>query len=451
MISMAKHRMNGVFFFFFACLLFAQVLYSEQPKDINYVLLFHVGSLAIFLYYGLCKTMMNPNRFPIDRLNVIALLFLVYFYTVGVFISRINGVNWLGSVEFPYRIANLLIMLFIPLFVRREKDLSQCFAAILVMMALQIGHDIFLGEETLFESRLWGRDFPSIMFLGSLPFAFGGLLLYWNAKTWRLFKRILLLVLSFLVLLKIFLSFSRTVWLVLFPLNVVGVLYLINYKSRSKGKMRRWYSRVTKLICSLMVICAIVSFGIVLYNPPTADLILSRYDKTGSQADNRTTELKMAYDQWLKSPIWGHGFGFETLIYKGTRFREQEYVHNFILQCLVSSGIIGLGLVLTLLGATFIQLRRLFKQSRSLIQTSILIPSLLTLFNIGLIGLVQTVILKEETYFFLGIIISFIVIIKRLQREEKLRAISITRFNEAQIPEWDRGVPVGARQPLRAR
>jgi len=442
---MAKYHTSRIFLFYFALLLFSQVLYSEKPKEIDFILLFHVGSLALFLYYGLLKTMMHPDRFDIEPIQVITLVFLIYFYTVGVFLSRSNNVPWIGAIEFPYRIANLFMILFIPLFIRKEEDLRRVFVMMLVMMATQILYDIFLGEDTLLESRLWGKDFASIMFLASLPFAFGALLLFWNSKTWRGTKRLLLLGLSFLVMLKVFLTFSRTVWLVMFPLNVVGLVYLIQYKSRTKKKVRGWYNKVTMLICAVVVAGAVGAFGIVLFNPPTADLILSRADKTDSQAWNRTTEIQMAYEEWLNRPILGSGFAYQMPIFKGTRFRQQDWVHNFIMQFLVSSGIIGLAMLITLLGATALLLRKLFKRSRSSLQNAVMISCILALFNVVLIGMVQTVLHKEDTYFILAMIISFIVAIKRFQAEEK-RAL---RLQEAPIHQW--GIPVKLGQPLRAR
>jgi O-antigen ligase len=451
MIPLSKHHLNRVFVFLFSCLLIAQILYSEKPTEIDVTVLFHVGTLAIFLYYGLCQSLMHPDRFPFDRLILVALLFLAYFYTVGFFISKMNGVRFIGAIEFPYRIANLFIMLFIPLFVRRERDLRQIFAMILVMMGLQIIHDLVLGASTLFEDRLWSSELPSIIFLGSLPFAFGGLLLFWNSPRWRFTKRLLLMLLCGLVLLKVFLTFSRTVWLVLFPMNVVGVLYLVRRKSLFKGKLRNWYKRVNKFILSIVLISVLAAIGIVLYHPATETLIQGRYDITDQQSFHRMTELKIAFDQWLASPIWGNGFGFQTIILRDYHFRPQDYFHNFVMQFLVSSGIVGLALILALLGTTLIQLWRLFKTAQTLTQTSILISSLLTFFNICLISSVQTVILKQETYFFLGIIISFVIIIKRLQREEKLRTLSLVQLNEAPRLAWEQGIPLKLPQGLGTR
>jgi hypothetical protein len=82
-----------------------------------------------------------------------------------------------------------------------------------------------------------------------------------------------------------------------------------------------------------------------------------------------------------------------------------------------------------MLGVTTFQIMKLFKRSRTLLQTVILIAIVITLANIVLMSLTETVINAQEVYFLEAIVISFAISIKRLQRQDLLETIRMSKKN----------------------
>jgi hypothetical protein len=424
--------MNKIFYFLFCCILLAQVLLSERPAEINFPLLFHVGTLGLFLVFGFFTIMMEGQPRRRDAMIYAVLAFLVYFFTIGVIISALSVVRarsgTLAIIEFPYRISNLFMVLVIPWFIRSEKKLDKLFALVLVAMGLQILRDLAVGSggesESLLMERLWGPEFSSAMFLGALPFAFGGMIAYWNVPRYRFLKRLLLVAFWAILSLKLFLTYSRAVWLLMFPLNIAAVFYLLRRKSSQLRGFRTWTRRLSLLIGFLVLMGTITISLLVVANPGVGDLILKRQQKTALEAGARLAEYQNAMKEWLSSPVWGKGFGYESRFYKAGKVRSQEYVHNFILQFLMSSGIVGLMLILTMLGTAMWHMKKLFLAAQSRLQIAILVASILTVLNILIICFFHTLILKQDIYFLLAIVISFAVIIRRLQMHERAAAIS---------------------------
>ena len=421
--NMDNGGLNGFFVFFFSLILIAQILLSERPSEINFILLFHVAALGLILFFGFSTILVYSDRFTFDSLTLWTFFFLTYFYVVGVMVSFLNGVRLFGAIEFPYRISNLFLVFIIPFFVRREKDLTKLFVMFLIMLAGQILRDIFVGsireQESLLVERLWSPTFTSVLFIATLPFSFSGLIVYWHDPIAKLIKRTLLIVLWALLVLKLFLTFSRVVWLIIFPLNIVGIYYLLRCKVQPLKDFQLWPKRITKLIILLAFTGVISMMAVAAFKPEVTGVILHRQEITGQMMSNRIEEYRNAIKEWLESPIWGKGFGNKSRFFKGNRYRSQDYIHNFIFQFLASSGVVGLTFFLTLLMVTFLKLFSLLKYSKSLLQTAILIGSILTLTNIVLLSSVQTTILKQDTYFIFSMIISFAIIIGRLQREKR--------------------------------
>jgi O-antigen ligase len=330
----------------------------------------------------------------------------------------------LAIIEYPYRISNLLMVLVIPWFIRQEKQLSKLFALMLIMIGLQIIRDMAVGStgdsESLLLERLWGPEFSSSMFLAALPFAFGGMIVYWGTPRHRILTRAALLIFWAIVLLKLFLTYSRVVWIVLVPLDVFMVIYFLRRKSFQKGHSREKGKKLSRLIFALAGAGVIMMTLLIAFNPQVLKVVAERKQTTAMMAGARWAEYQNAAQEWLTSPVWGKGFGYESRFYKGGRVRSQEYVHNFILQFLMSSGIVGLALILTLLGTSFWQMGKLLKKAQSRLQTGILLACLLTLVNIVLLCLFHTLLLKQDTYFLLAIVISITIIIRRLQEQERV-------------------------------
>lgn len=416
-------RMNAFFEMNFIGLLIAEICLSERPTEISAVLVGQVSILAVFLGFGLLSILMRKNDYPKDSLIALTLLFAGYFYTFGVLLSVWNGVNLSRTLEFPYRISCLFLILVIPYFVRNEDNLKRFFALVLVMMGLQIVRDLVVGADrspgSLLLNRLWGHEYSSVMFMGTLPFAFGGLLLYWNAPRRRALKRFLLLSLCAVLFLKLFLTYSRMVWLGVVPLNLLGCYFLVYRKPGISREIHTMLRRVARTIL-LLTMAGIVSLSVLaLSNSDVLKFIKGRQNLTGRETNARMAEYVNAAEEWLTSPLWGKGFGYETRFYKSGRMRDQDYVHNFVLQFLMSSGIVGLLLLFALLGSTFRRLCVLFRRTRSPSQIAVLVASLLTMFNIVLLSSGQTIILKQDTYFLLALVVSFAVVITRIQDRER--------------------------------
>lgn len=414
-------QLGWLFQFAFVCLLLGEVLLSQRPTAIDFPVIFQIVVLAVFLSFGILRIFARADRALGDHLTVVVLIYLLYFYAVGFVLSRLNGVAFLGAIEYPYRISCLFIVLVTPFFIRRESDLNRLFALTLTMMGVQIVRDLFVGagdgEVHILTQRLWSQEFASVLFLGTLPFSFGGLILYWNAPKRRFLNRTLLMALWAVLVLKLFLTYSRTVWLIVFPLNLAGVYVLLYRKTDISPEVRRMGKRMSRLILLLAMAGIVVVVLLTSFEPKVMDFIQKRQELTGQESQNRLSEYQTAFEEWLASPAWGQGFGYRAKVFKTSKERLQEYVHNFVLQFMMSSGLIGLSLILVLLGGTFVRLWRLFKRARSQLQSAVLVSSLLTLFNVLLMGSVQTVMLKHEVYLLLAVIISFSIAIKRFQRK----------------------------------
>jgi O-antigen ligase len=441
MRSTDAHRLDKIFIFLFICMMGSQILLSARPDDIGIPILFHVASLGLILIYGVMTFLVRTSSIQPERLMQVAVIFLAYFYSVGVIMSMVNGVKLLNSIEFPYRICNLFLIFVIPMFIKKEEDLSKFLVLVMIMVALVTINDMtswIVKEDGNAKTamRIVGPDFSS-SHISLVPLAFGGLIAYWNAKTHRGFKRFLLVTFWSLLICKVFLSFSRVVWIV-FPVNIVAIYFLLWLKSQVSPEFRQWGRRIARIILFFAILSFIGVIFLAIYVPQIADFISLRQQLTGNEMNNRLSEYGNAFQEWLRSPIWGHGFGFQTQLFKGSWWRQQDYVHNFVLQFLQSAGLIGLGLILSLLGVTFFRLMKLLNRSRSLMQSAALITGIMIIFNVSMLGMVYTLLLKQETYFILAVAISIGIIVERLQRQEARRPALIIRMNESHLPGWER-------------
>jgi len=209
------------------------------------------------------------------------------------------------------------------------------------------------------------------------------------------------------------------------------VLLLIHYHFQKFPSLSQVGKRFVKLILLLTLAGVILVTVAAIRHPKITEFIYKRQEMFGSAMENRWAEYRAALNQWLTSPLWGSGFGVALTIEKVRHTREQDYIHHFIFQFLVSSGIFGLLLIFTLLGGTILQLLRLLKKSSSILQSTLCIVSLLTVMNIIVVSSTQTVILKQDTYFLMAILISFAIIIKRWQRQGVPVGVGMNRGNAA--------------------
>jgi len=426
--------MNPFFAFLFGCLLASQVLYSEAPKEIDTTVLFHVASLGSLLLFGSLNILMKPNRIQLDRLALVPLIFIAYFFSVGIILSHFNGAGFLRTIEFPYRISNLLIILFLPRFVRQEKDLNFIFLMLLLMLGVFLVRDITNWRNEYEHLRMVGRGFSPLSIVAAIPFAMGAAIAYWNNPKHRILIRSLLLAFFLLSAMKVFLSLSRAVWIVNVPLSILAIFYLLHIGDKKSRRLRFWKKRMSKVIFAMLIVGITGVISLYQLNPDVGALIHLRFGKISQSKDAKMDEFKNAFQEWAESPIWGKGFGVETTFYKGYRLREQDYVHNWILQFMMSSGVIGLGLIVAMLGSIFQELLTLWRRgSPTMLQTGILITCFLTTLNIILQGTIQTTLQREESYFLLAVVISFAIIIRKFERKrllEQRRAGGIVYGNE---------------------
>ena len=408
--------LSPIFIFLFSCILFSQFLYSNRPQEINFILLFQVGTLGLFLVYGYLKILKSSNRLYLDRLALISLIFVFYFYSFGVLLSYLNGAHLLDVIEFPHRISFLLIVPFLPKLISKEKDLNIIFLMLmLLIVAILIRDLIFWKEEE--RIRIVGKGFSPLSIVSAFPFAVGSVIAYWNNSKWKNFTRIFLLLFVFLSILKVFFSFSRSVWLLNFPVTILFLFFLIKkgYSKDVKARMNR--RRIMGAFIFLFLVGIISVIILLQINHDFRLTIFERFSMVSTSFNVRMDEFRNAFEVWKNNPIIGTGFGVESVFYKGARLREQDYVHNWILQFLQSGGIIGLILILSLIFESFRSMLFLLKKSdKTMLQTGILSTCFLLLLNIVLQGLIQTVLQRLEIYFMLSLIISFVIAIKKIQK-----------------------------------
>lgn len=432
----SRPPMYKFFIFIFICILISQILIAKRPSEISFTVLFYLGTLAIFLFFGLCGKLVQPYNYPLNYLTIITYFYCFYFYSVGLIISYVyNDSKLLSVIEFPYRISSLFIIIVLPWVIRQEKDMNFLFILLMIWNGLLLIQDMIfwmIGVDqtniVVDSYRMVGSEYSSVALNISFPFAFAGLIAYWNNPKYRTLIRGLLLTFIILSILKIFLSFSRAYWLVIFPLNIIGAICMASYKSHISQFFRIVSNKIIKLTVIFTLTGTIAAVLIGVFNPTYTQIIITRFDQVNKSASNRFDEYNKAFEEWSSSPIWGKGFAYEATFYKGNRLRHQQYIHNLIMQFLMSSGLIGLSIVLILFGEMYVQLLKLFKRSKSILQAAILIANLLIVTNILLSSFIQTTIQNQQTYFVLAIVISFVVIIERLQNEKRNNSYYLHKY-----------------------
>ncbi len=193
----------------------------------------------------------------------------------------------------------------------------------------------------------------------------GLIFIYWLSKTQNFYKRIVLIILTSIHILGIFLSSSRGALVALFA--AIGLFVLL----------QMWYNRyhiqlphevrdlgLTGLIGGTGVAIAIsagvvdlTSFRIVRR---TLRLFLPNQTETSLLA--RIEHYQFSFEQWLQSPLFGHGIGSYGVLRTGEDIIL--YPHNIILEILIELGLIGFGLMSSLVFIGIIRIYR-YKQAAS--------------------------------------------------------------------------------------
>ena len=412
---------SWAFIVLFGCLLLSQVLYSNRPQEINFVLLFQVISTGSFLVYSFLTFVKNPERQKFDPLILPVLIFLIYFFTVGMVVSYINDAGFFNTIEFPHRISILLIVLFLPKFVNNEKDLNVIFGMLLIMMVVILVRDSLFWKDAE-RLRMVGRNYSPVGIVAAIPFALGAVFSYWGSKNHKLLVRFAIMIFCLLSFLKIFLSFSRAVWLLNVPFTLASLFFLINIRHKTNQEFRDYKKKLIKNLFFIISVGLLVVIFLYRANPDFEYTVRSRFSIISQSGNIRLDEFRNAFQVWSENPILGIGFGVESKFYKGERFREQDYVHNWILQFLKSSGIVGLCIFVHLIYRFFRELLYLWrKRFLTELHTGVLIMCFLTGMNILLQGLIQTVLQRLEIYFLLSMVISLIIGIRRLRRNQFLQ------------------------------
>jgi O-antigen ligase len=330
---------RSVTWWLFAALLGTHVLLADKPETVNYAVLLHIASL-LGLLAALFARCAIAGRFPMHPFSVWIVTFVGYFFVVGASQSLLIGAPWVDVVKFPYRISNLLIALLLPSLVRSRKDVVIMLRMALGLVVLHVLRDLGVGfwqhGSGVLGVRLWSDEYRSLLFLAAF-----GVFVGWSVAEWSDIRKHPLLLGVFaasgiLVLLKLVLVYSRTVWFAILPVNLMLLLWVMR-RQELRGVRRPVMVGVGVALAAALVVA--------VSSDPVRELTKERYGLLGHSYRVKTDEFRAILSASEDALLFGKGFGHHEEFYKGGFYRNQDYVHNLFLQFLLSSGVVGLSLL----------------------------------------------------------------------------------------------------------
>ena len=400
--------MKGIINVAFLLLLFSHVGLSNRPTDVNAAVLAHIASLGFFLLLLFAAGASGIRGVFVHRYFGWIALFLLYFFSVGVLISAKTGAPLREIFEFPYRIANLGIALLYPTWLASRDDARFLLRAGFALVLAQLVRDVIVGGvvfgSAILTQRLAGEQFASLFVHATLGFILG-----WAVADWDLIKRNrwLQFLLGFALLLflaKILLMYSRLVWFVILPVDLVLVLLI----ARRQGEVG---GRVMKAV-GVMAVVGVIT---VLLNSDVRDTMVYRLSYVDNSVRIKLDEFAAVAAASARDPVLGRGFSGELEFWKGRRYRRQAHVHNMFLQFLLSSGVVGLMIFLWGGGLLVSGAWRLAQRARDPVEVGAALAVVLTVANFLMQGQVQSLFRREHTYLLIAFCLILLVTTDRFR------------------------------------
>lgn len=434
--------MKSLIHFAFLGLLASHVLLSSRPTEINAAVVFHAASLALLLML-LVLASARRSAVIVHPFSAWIVVFVVYFFTVGVLTSAQAGATTREVFEFPYRISNLLLAVLYPAWLTTTRDVRFVLRAGFALVLVQIIRDLTVGGMTfgsaIVTARLAGQNYGSLAHLAA-----PGFLLGWAVADWDLIRRkrwlqILLAIAVAAVVVKVVLMYARTVWFVILPADALLMFLLL------RKKERRPLRRPVVVAAALVIVTGV---GVLSASSSIRGFMSDRVEKIGRHATIKADEYRAVAAASTENVLLGKGFAYDLEFYKGRYLKNQAHVHNVVLQFLLSAGLIGLGVFVWGVVLFVIACVRLQRTARERLSVGAAIAVILTLSNFFMLGMVQSVFRREHTYLMLAVCIVLIVGVQRAQRRGLLDLRANTPAKR--LPHYrlfNRALPAGPRTP----
>ena len=277
----------------------------------------------LFLYWGLTYI---EHRIKLTTINILSLLYLVCIYGYSIYIGSLQGFSD------PFIVITLILFICYA-FTHHPREL---FVAALIFYVFfgvwQFYLEITYSYVDEFEvTENWLVENKNVVvryFLPGMMFT----LLNSNCNNYGLLSYKTVVPLTLLAT-TIIMSTSAT--------GIIGTLLFLFFAFLFKNKMPQ------RLTINAFLILTMASFALILfYNVQenfTQYLELFGKDATLS---NRTEVWFFAVEQFLRNPILGNGVG--SVIEGANPLMEFHHAHNYWLEALRATGLIGTGMLLTI-------------------------------------------------------------------------------------------------------
>lgn len=350
---------------FFAVLVFTILVLPRNFQVAKMIMIFF-----IFIFHVLSKT--RSVYF-----NKIVILFLFYYayVLIGTFIGVANknpGVGGYFKVEFLWFTLNLMVFSMF-----RKSTIKYILKAVIIASFVISVYNILLLLLAImgFDSTWLSQIDPTAnvgihegythitstnisMMMFSLPVVCG-LYLFVEKRTLASINinKIFLLITLIATVLTMFLSGRRILWLVM---AIVFFLCLFNNRSLSKNQRK---SKRTFYIALVLIGLMFVIFLILIGKfDGIVRRFLDAFISTGTEENIRTIEIRELWKGFLKSPIFGHGFGLgvgDKVPGYGVKY---EVTYN---EMLFNVGIIGTLMYVICMGGFLFSIYNEYKKSKS--------------------------------------------------------------------------------------
>jgi O-antigen ligase len=322
-------------------------------------------SLTILLFFiWAYQKIKERNLFDyISKYKHIYLLFLYLLFSL--ILGQLNGFS---PMDWARDIASLLNLFLIPVFIDHLRYRKNNWLLYLVFVPLAIG----VLQNAFLLLALYGIPFTEWIYKAPIKiisfhpsWIFGlGATLYLQKSPPRPFVWLYFAVSGLLVT---FLTPGRTIWLSTIIMAGLMLFFLSKYRKQA----------------ILLIATAVLVMSIFIFRGMGETSYYQRQGKRVSEiiqygkdlsVQNRLSETSQALELFLKSPLYGVGFGYQyhfwwyyVMQYQGSGYFDTNYIHNDIINILAKGGIIGLILFIYLnMGLYKELLKRKREQSNSI-------------------------------------------------------------------------------------
>ena len=279
----------------------------------------------------------------------------IFCFCLACFLAVITAVDWESSIEHLKKLIQFVIFFWVANTVQDEKQRNLIVTFLVIAGVVASLNGLYPQLEARNWSPIWSPRSRGTM---STATTFSGLLMLASLMTLGSFlyhkpKKYWLLVSFGIIFIGILYTQSRQAWVG----ELIGILFLVFF----------WKKNYLLLIPLLLV-------GLLLYAPTSiSNRMLSFTNLQDSSLQQRVSTWKVGWEIFKDHPLTGCGFKCVDFIHSQypdpsgytARYRG---LHNNILQLLVDTGIVGLGLWISIWVAYFI---KIFKRRRSLAEETV--------------------------------------------------------------------------------